>query len=96
MPNKLSLHFSLFTVFFWKSFNEGELLHNWKDAILTRLHKKGEKEFARNYRPINLTFIVSKVIESIITNDILAYMLNNNLLTNLHHEFVPGKSCQFN
>ena len=35
--------------FFSKSFNEGELLQDWKDAIFTPLHKKEEKEFASNY-----------------------------------------------
>ena len=32
-----------------------------KDAIITPLHKNGEKEFTSNYRPITLTSIVCKV-----------------------------------
>ena len=35
-------------------------------------------------------------MESIIKDDILAYMVSNKLLTNLQHGFVPGKSCQSN
>ena len=58
------------------------------------MHKKGEKEFASNYRPISLTSIVCKVMESIIKDDILAYTVSNKLLTNLQHGFVPGKCCQ--
>ena len=57
---------------------------------------KEEEEFATNYRPISLTSIVCKVMESIIKDDILAYMVSNKLLTNLQHGFVPGKSCQSN
>ena len=67
-----------------------------KDAFITPLHKKGEKEFASNYRPTSLSSIVCKVMESIIKDDILAYMVSNKLLTNLQHGFLPGKSCQSN
>ena len=35
-------------------------------------------------------------MESIIKDDIYAYMVSNKLLTNLQHGFVPGKSCQSN
>ena len=35
-------------------------------------------------------------MESIIKDDILAYMVSNKLLTNLQHGLVPGKSCQSN
>ena len=93
MSNELSIQHSLI---FSKSFSEGDLPQDWKDAIITPLHKKGEKEFASNYRPISLTSIVCKVMESIIKDDILAYMVSNKLLTNLQHGFVPGKSCQSN
>ena len=93
MSNELSLPLSLI---FSKSFSEGELPQDWKDAIITPLHKKGEKEFTSNYRPISLTSIVCKIMESIIKDDILACMVSNKILTNLQHEFVPGKSCQSN
>ena len=67
-----------------------------KDAFITPLHKKGEKEFASNYRPTSLSSIVCKVMESIIKDDILAYMVSNKLLTNLQHGLLPGKSFQSN
>ena len=47
--NELSLPLCLI---FSKSSSEGELAQDWKDAIITPLHKKEEKEFASNYRPI--------------------------------------------
>ena len=45
-------------VIFTKSFIEGQLTQNWKDALVTLLHKNGEKELASNYCPIGLTCIV--------------------------------------
>ena len=95
LSNELSLHLSLI---FSKSFSEGELSHDWKDAIITPFHciKKGEKEFSSNYGPISLNSFVCKFVESIIKDDILTDMASNKLLTNLQHEFVPGKSCHSN
>ena len=94
MSNELSLPLSLI---FPKSFSEGELPQDWKDAITIPLHKKGEKEFASNYRPISLTSIVCKVMELIIKDQyLLAYMVSNKLLTNLQNGFVTGKRCQSN
>ena len=61
---------------------------------MTPLHKKAEKELASNYRPISLTCIACKVMESIIKDEINSFMINNSLLTNLQYSFVPGKSCQ--
>ena len=72
LSNELSLPLSLS---FSKPFSEGELTQESKDAIITPLHKKGEKEFSCNYRPASLTSIVCKVMESIIKDDILAYMV---------------------
>ena len=48
-------------IIFTKTFIEGLLLQNWKDALVTPLHKKGEKELASNYFPISLTCIHVKL-----------------------------------
>ena len=55
LSNELSLPLSLI---FSKSFSERELPQDWKDAIITLLHKNGAKEFASNYRPVSVTSIV--------------------------------------
>ena len=80
LSNELSLPSSLV---FSKSLSEGELPQGWKDAIIMPLHKKGEKEFASKSRPISLTSIGCKVMESIIKVDILERMVSNKILTNL-------------
>ena len=41
-----------------------------------------------------MTCIACKLMESINKNGINSFMINNNLLANLQHGFVPGKSCQ--
>ena len=87
LSNELSLPLSLI---FSKSFSEGELPKDWKGAFIAPLHKKGEKEFASNYRPISLSSIVLKMI---IKDDILACVSRNRPLANLQHGFVPGKAA---
>ena len=48
-------------IIFTKTFIEGQLPQNWKDVLVTPLHKKGEKELASNYCPISLTHIHVKL-----------------------------------
>ena len=50
------------------------------------MYKKGEKEFTSYYRPISLTAVVCKVMESIITYDILAGCLLRNFNMDLFLE----------
>ena len=69
---------------------------DWKDALITPFYKKYEKCLASNYRPISLTSIICKIMESIIKDDLMSYICNNNITTSLQHGFLPGRSCQSN
>ena len=35
-------------------------------------------------------------MESIIKDDLMSYVCNNNIITSLQHGFLPGRSCQSN
>ena len=58
--------------------------------------KKGDKTLPQNYRPVQLTSIVSKLIESIITESILQHLVINNLEDIHQHGFTHGKSTVTN
>ena len=76
-----------------KSLDEGVLPQTWKDACVSPIFKKGKKSQTTNYRPISLTSVVCKILESIIKDHVMLRINNNNLLTVHQHGFVPGPSC---
>ncbi len=47
---------------------------------MTPIHKKGDKSQADNYRPILITSVVGKLLETIVTNHISNHLDSNNLL----------------
>ena len=70
----------------------GKLPEIWKTGNITAIHKKGPKNVCNNYRPVSLTSILCKVLESIIRDEIMAYMTGNNMLSNKQYGFLPQRS----
>lgn len=52
----------LLTIIFENSWRTGEVPEDWRRANIAPLFKKGNKEDARSYRPVNLTLIPGKII----------------------------------
>jgi hypothetical protein len=69
----------------------GRFPAEWKNADVTPVHKKDNKEPAENYRPISLLPIVSKVMEQCVCNRFYAHVLH--LITTLQHGFMRNRSC---
>ena len=80
------------SILFRKSLKEGAH-ESWRKAIITAIHKKGSRSAPENYRPISLTSVISKIMESIVRDAILSHMMKNNLLNDAQHGFVPGRDC---
>ena len=70
-----------------------KLPQKWKDTMLTPIYKQEAKSTAGNYRPVSLTSVVCKVTESIIRDQVMTHLVNNELFTSSQHGFVAGKSC---
>ena len=49
-----------------------------------------------NYRPISLTFVPGKVLESIIKDRVVNFQETNNLINTSQHGFRQGRSCVTN
>ena len=60
---------------------------------MTAIYKKGKKTDPGNYRPVSLTSVISKIMESIVRDAIVIHLMKNGLITDDQHGFVPGRDC---
>ena len=79
------------TIIFNTSFVTGCIPSEWKLASVVPVHKKGEKGFVDDYRPISLTCLVMKVFQRCIQKELLGKC--RNLIDPRQHGFVNDKSC---
>ena len=54
--------------------------HQWKKAKVIPLHKKDETIYPKNYRPVSLLPIFSKILERAIVAQVVKYFETNSLL----------------
>ena len=59
----------------------------WKHAIVVPIFKSGDVNEPKDYRPILLLPIISKVIEKVIAQQLISYLEGNHLLSNTQHGF---------
>ena len=57
-----------------------------KLANISSIYKKGSRSMAGNYRPVSLTCLASKLMESCVKDAMLKHLLENNLNTPDQHE----------
>ena len=72
---------------FQQSFNSGIVPTEWKHALVTPIHKSGDKCNPFNYRPISLTCICCKVMEHIVLSHISKHISTNNIFMDEQHGF---------
>ena len=63
------------------------VLDNWRCAAVFSIFKKGTKNVAEIHRPISFTSIVCKILKCLVKEDIMLYLLENNLRSSKH--FAP-------
>ena len=81
---------------FARSLEEGVVPDDWRKANVTPIFKAGSKLSPGNYRPVSLTSIVCKVMESIIRDNIVDHLKRNHLIHASQHGFMSSMSCQTN
>ncbi len=65
---------------------------SWELAHISAIFKKGSRSLPNNYRPIFITCICCKILESLIRDYIISHM-KENMLFNLHqYGFITGSS----
>ena len=78
---------------FRKSIDSKKLPADWKSGEITPIHKKGDRRNPANYRPISLTAIPCKVLESIVRDHLLEHLMSADLMHPSQHGFLPRRSC---
>ena len=64
----------------------------WKKLIITPIFKQGDSTVYSNYRPVALTSVACNIMESVLRDYILDYLLSHKLLSKSHHGFLKGHS----
>jgi hypothetical protein len=85
----LSLPLSLL---FQHSLDTGEVPEDWRRAHVSAIFKKGCKKQPGNYRPVSLTCITCKILESIIRDAVFEHMTSNHLFSDYQFGFIKGRS----
>ena len=72
---------------------EGVFTDDWKKSNVVPICKKDSKNLIKNYRPISVLPIFSKVFERLLFNSLFNYFIQNKLFTDCQSGFIPGDSC---
>ena len=85
---------SVFTLLFQASVQHGRIPDDWKKTNVAPVFQKGERHKAEIFRSISLTSISCKILEHIITSNIMKYLDSKNILTDAQHGFRKKKILQ--
>ena len=83
-------------IMFNLSLHEETVPHEWKHANVVPIFKKGSRCKAENYRPVSLTSVVCKLLESLLRDHVIDFLEKHNLLKDTQHGFLKGRSCLTN
>ena len=75
-----------------RTMDEGVIPNDWKHAIISAIYKKEPRTFASNYRPISLTSIICKLMETFVKCELMTHLIHENLLSTKQHGFISGSS----
>ena len=78
------------------SIEEGVVPLEWKEANIIPLFKKGSRSKSENYRPVSLTSVVCKLLERLIKDHLVDFLVKNNLINPSQHGFLKARSCLTN
>uniref|UniRef100_A0A8C3FHN3 Reverse transcriptase domain-containing protein n=1 Tax=Chrysemys picta bellii TaxID=8478 RepID=A0A8C3FHN3_CHRPI len=75
------------------SFKSASVPNDWKRANVTPIFEKGSRGDPGNYRPVSLTSVPGKLVQTIVKNKIVRHTEEHNLLGKSQHGFCKGKLC---
>ena len=71
---------------------EGIVPSEWKEANITPLFKKGSRNKPDNHRPVTLTSVVCKLLETLIRDHMVEFLVIHKLINTSKHGFLKARS----
>ena len=84
----------ILTDIFQSSINMGTLPHQWREANICGIFKKGDKSLPENYRPVSLTSVTCKIKEHIIHSHVMDRLERFEILVDAQHGFRAKRSTE--
>ena len=75
-----------------KIIETGRFPEEFKTAIITPAHKKGDKSKEENYRPLSVLPCTSKLAEYVIKEQLYKYLEANGIIADEQHAFRTNHS----
>ena len=90
MSDELAIPLS---IIFTKSYQLSALPSSWLTSLVCPLYNgSGPRTSADNYRPVSLTSLACKTMETIIKDYMLEHLMSQSLITSYQHGFLPKQS----
>ena len=70
------------------SLQEGIVPFEWKEANIIPLFKKGSRNKSVNYRPVSLTSVICELLETIIRDHMMDFLIKHKLINPSQHGFL--------
>ena len=78
------------------SLKEGVVPSEWKETKIIPLVKKCSRNKSYNYRPVSLTSAICKLLERLIKEYMVDFLVRHTLLNSSLHGFLKARSCLTN
>ena len=75
---------------------EGIVPSEWKEVNITPLFKKVSRNKPQNYRPVSLISVVCKLLEPLIRDHMVEFLVKHNLINTSQRGFLKARSCLTN
>ena len=82
-----------FCYIFKQCVDTGIFPSEWKKGNIVHIHKKGDKQTLKNYRPVSLLPICGKILEQLMFNEMFKLFIENELISSNQSGFKPVDSC---
>jgi len=82
------------SIIFKNSYSSGSVPYLWKLANVSPVYKKGPPNLVENYRPVSITCLTCRVMESIIRRQWIRILIDEKIISYEQFGFISEKSCE--